>query len=297
MTKHHLFLLTALSLLITGLVFGPPASAGHGHKKQIKKGILLVTFGTSIPEAQKAFDNIDAAAKKRFPGVEIRWAFTAKMIRHKLAKQGRITLSPSEALAKMADENFTHVAVQSLHAIPGQEFHQLYQIAHAFEGLPKGIQKIIVGRPLLTTSEDLLRFVEVAKKEVIPTGRKPEEAVAFMGHGTHHPANTVYPALNYIFSRTDRKILVGTVEGYPGIDLVKEDLLKMQATKVWLIPLMSVAGDHARNDMAGPEPDSWKSQLAKAGISCQPVLKGLAECTGVVEIWLDHLAGALNHFK
>lgn len=290
----RLGLLCLVMLLI--LAFSLPAPAGHGKQKPTKKGILLVTFGTSIPAAAKVFANIEAAAKRKFPETEIRWAYTAKMIRHKLAKQGKVTLSPEAALAKMAEDNFTHVAVQSLHIIGGEEFHNLYTTAKRFQGMPKGIKKVIVGRALISSKDDMLAVAEAMMKQ-IPKARKADEAVVFMGHGTHHPANAVYPAMNYVFARMDPNVLVGTVEGYPEIDQIKEDLLKRKIKKAYLIPFMSVAGDHAVNDMAGDEDDSWKSILTKAGIKCETKLVGMAANSGVVEVWMDHLARALSHFK
>lgn len=286
-------------VLLAGLLilsFTIPALAGHGSDKPVKKGILLVTFGTSIPEAARVFANVEAAAKRKFPKTEIRWAFTAKMIRHKLAKQGKTTFSPEMALSKMAEEDFTHVAVQSLHIIGGEEFHNLYKTAKRFQGMPKGITKVVVGRPLISSKDDMLLVAEAMMKQV-PKARKKGEAVLFMGHGTHHPGNAVYPAMNYVFSRMDGNVLVGTVEGYPGIGEVKEDLLKRKIKKAYLIPFMSVAGDHAVNDMASDEDDSWKSILTKAGIKCETILVGMAANSGIVDIWLNHLDRALSHFK
>jgi sirohydrochlorin cobaltochelatase len=89
---------------------------------------------------------------------------------------------------------------------------------------------------------------------------------------------------------------VGTVEGYPAIDDIKEWLLKRNIDKAYLMPFMSVAGDHAINDMAGEEADSWKSVLTKAGINCVPILKGTAEYDDFVNIWVNHIKGPLNHF-
>ena len=94
----------------------------------------------------------------------------------------------------------------------------------------------------------------------------------------------------------DPNIIVGTVEGYPEVDLVKELLLKNNIKKAYLIPFMSVAGDHAKNDMASDEEDSWKSIFTKAGIQCVPVLKGTAEFDVFVDIWVDHLGGPLSYF-
>ena len=271
-------------------------AGGHGEKKQEKKGILLVAFGTSVPSAQKALDAIDKAAKARFPETEIRWAYTSKIIRHKLAKQGKVMLSPAEALAKMADEDFTHVAVQSFHSMAGSEFHDVYSSAKAFQRMPEGIQSVIVGRPLLSSAEDMKRVAEAVLANV-PKERKKDEAVVLMGHGSHHPGNAVYAAMAYVFNKLDPNVSVGTVEGYPEIAEVKEELLARGNKVAWLMPFMSVAGDHAVNDMAGDEEDSWKSVLSEMGIECRPVLKGTAEYPEVVEVWLDHLAGAFGHFK
>jgi sirohydrochlorin cobaltochelatase len=117
-----------------------------------------------------------------------------------------------------------------------------------------------------------------------------------MGHGTHHPSNAFYAALMFQMQLMDPNIFIGTVEGYPDIDLIKDLLLKKKIKKAYLIPFMSVAGDHAKNDMAGDEDDSWKSILTKAGIKCVPILKGSAEFDAFVDIWVDHVGGPLRHF-
>lgn len=288
--------LLVILVAVWALALAGPAQAGHGGEKAMKKGILLVTFGTSIDRAAKAFDMIDAATKARFPGVAVRWAYTAKIIRDKLAKQGRSIDSPAVALAKMGEEGFTHVAVQSLHVIPGYEFDDLAATAKAFEGLPEGIERISLGQPLIAGPDDMTRLAKAVLAD-LPAERKKDEAVVFMGHGTHHPAGAAYPAMAYVFKQADPLTVVGTVEGFPEIDQVKAELLAMKVKTAWLIPLMSVAGDHAMNDMAGGEDDSWKSILTKAGIECKPVLKGLAENPQVVDIWLDHLATAYDRLN
>jgi sirohydrochlorin cobaltochelatase len=261
----------------------------------MKKGILLVAFGSTIPEAQIAFENIDRSVKKAFPGVEVYWAYTSRIIIAKMAKEGKHLVTPVEALAGMMGEKFTHVAVQALHVIPGAEFHGLVQNVRRFEGMSKGIEQVSVGYPLLATSEDLQRVAEAMIK-IIPPERKKKDAVVFMGHGTHHPADVYYAALNYHVQKLDPNIFVGTVEGWPEIDDVIADLQKRGINKAYLLPLMSVAGDHARNDMVGPEENSWKSILEKQGIDSEPVLKGLAEYEEFVDIWLDHLKTAFSQF-
>jgi len=284
-----------VSLVLVSLVLPESTICAHGEKQPMKNGILLVAFGSTVPEAQISFENIDRSVKKAFPGVEVYWAYTSRIIIAKMAKEGKNLSTPVEALAKMMGEKFTHVAVQALHVIPGEEFHGLAQNVRRFEGMSKGIERVSVGYPLLATSEDLQRVADAMIK-IIPPERKKKDAVVFMGHGTHHPADVYYAALNYHVHKLDPNIFVATVEGWPEIDDVIKDLKKEGLDKVYLMPLMSVAGDHARNDMAGPEEKSWKSILEKEGIDCEPVLKGLAEYREFVDIWVDHLKAAFSQF-
>jgi sirohydrochlorin cobaltochelatase len=224
----------------------------------------------------------------------VRWAFTSHIIRKKLAQKGRHLDSPEVALAKMQDGGFTHVAVQSLHTIGGAEYHDLRRTVGAFK-IMGGFQRIILGYPLLATQEDMQRTVGAILK-TIPKDRQKGDAVVLMGHGTHHPSNAFYAALMFQLQLEDPNIFVGTVEGYPEVDVIKEMLLKKKIKKAYLMPFMSVAGDHAKNDMAGDEEDSWKSILTKAGIQCVPILKGTAEYDSFVDIWVSHISGPMSHF-
>jgi sirohydrochlorin cobaltochelatase len=269
-------------------------AGGHGHKAPKKVGTLLVAFGSSIASAQVSFENIEQKTRAAYPGIPVRWAYTSTIIRKKLAKQGQMLDSPEVALAKMQDESFTHVAVQSLHTIGGEEYHDLRRTVGAFK-MMGGFQRIILGYPLLATQDDMQRAVNALLAN-IPKERKMTEAVVLMGHGTHHPSNAFYAALMFQLQLEDPNIFVGTVDGYPEVDLIKTLLLKNKIKKAYLMPFMSVAGDHAKNDMAGDEEDSWKSIFTAAGIECIPVLKGTAEFDNFVEIWVDHLGGPLSHF-
>jgi sirohydrochlorin cobaltochelatase len=128
-------------------------------------------------------------------------------------------------------------------------------------------------------------------------GRKPADAVIFMGHGTgHHPADAIYLAMNQVVQEIDTRAFVRTVEGNLTIETLLPKLKQLKIKKVYLVPLMSVAGDHAKNDMAGDEPDSWKSILTRNGYPCEPILKGTADYPEIVAVWLDHLRTVLAHF-
>jgi len=292
--RNKLIIPVLAIVLIVGLC-ALALAGGHGRKAPKKIGILLVAFGSSEPSAQVSFENIDKKARAAYPGTPIRWAYTSHIIRKKLAKQGKHLDSPEVALAKMQDEGFTHVAVQSLHTIGGSEYHDLRRTVGAFRVMG-GFQRVILGYPMLATQEDMQRTVDAILKN-IPQDRKKNEAVVLMGHGTHHPSNAFYAALMFQLQLKDPNIFVGTVEGYPEVDLIKELLLKKKIKKAYLMPLMSVAGDHAKNDMAGDEDDSWKSILTKAGIQCVPILRGTGEYDDFVDIWVDHLGGPLGHFE
>jgi sirohydrochlorin cobaltochelatase len=131
----------------------------------------------------------------------------------------------------------------------------------------------------------------------VPKERKAGEAVVLMGHGTHHPSDAIYSALMYKARKMDPNYLVGTVEGNPSFEEVRDLLVAAKIKKAYLIPFMTVAGDHAMNDMAGDEPDSWKSQLAAAGITSLPVMKGMAEVDAIVDMWIDQLKLTMAHLK
>lgn len=274
-------------LILTGLLAIILSSMGtSAQTKTQKKGILLITFGTSYPEARKAFDNIEEEVKKNWPDIDVFWAYTSGFIRKKLAKQGIQMDSPSEALAKMGEAGYTHIAAQSLHIIPGAEFHDVVHTVIGLSRIQKGVGKTTMGRPLVSNHEDLQRMARFFTQQ-LPVS--DDEAVVLMGHGTHHDANIYYPGFQYYLNDLSDRHYVATVEGYPSLDNVIKQLKKQHIKKVTLTPFMSVAGDHAQNDMAGEEKESWKSQLEAEGFEVDVVMKGLAEYDEVVKIWTGHL--------
>lgn len=282
--------------VVLAMVLCAANAYAHKEAREMKKGILLVAFGTSEASAKVSFQHIEAKVKKAFPGVDVRWAYTSHIIRHKLAGQGDIILSPAQALAKMMDEGYTHVAVQSLHTIPGEEYHELAMTVNGFKAMPGGFDRLILGFPMLGAQDTVAKAVD-AIFATLPKARKANDAVVLMGHGTHHPGNIYYSAMNWQLQQKDPNIIMGTVEGYPELGDVIAWLKERKTGKVWLMPFMSVAGDHAKNDMAGHEEDSWKSRLTKAGFSCQTVLKGTAEYDEFVDIWVGQLAKAMTHCR
>ncbi|NCC25976.1 MAG: sirohydrochlorin cobaltochelatase, partial [Deltaproteobacteria bacterium] len=200
---------------------------------------------------------------------------------------------PAEALARLAARGFDRAVVLPLMVIPGEEFHALAQVCGRFQGMAKGLSRIVLADPLLASSADAERLAAI----LAATPRDDDEALVLMGHGSPHGADLCYPALQYFFSKTNSSILVGTVEGTPSLDDVLAELRARKTAKAVLRPLMTVAGDHARNDMAGPEEDSWVSVLSQAGIACRPLLQGLGSDPKVVALWVEHLKRAMKSLE
>ncbi len=293
--KKHM----AIVLMIFGVLLFEASLAGacphHPHHEETpdKTGILLVTFGSSYPQAQNAFGNIDEKVRAAFPDTEVRWAYTSRMVRNKMTERGKTLPSPEQALAKMTDDGFTRVAVQSLHVITGKEFHYLASVADAFERMGKGLDRITVGMPLLA-GQAAMEKTAAAITAAIPAERRPEEAVVLVGHGSAHPSNASYAALMWQLQQTDENLFIGTVSGFPDMGDILGALRKNGIRKAWLMPFMSVSGDHVQNDLFGDDHDTWKSAFNKAGIKVDAVNKGIAEYDVYVDIWIDHLKDALS---
>lgn len=259
------------------------------HSENRQPVILLVAFGTTIAEALAAFDRIDRQARLAFPEAEVRWAYTSKIVRRKLAARGTILDSPEIALARLMDEGHREVGILSLHVFPGREFHDLHHNVRLFSRMAKGFERVRMAMPLLSSHQDLTRAAEALVRS-LPAERTPDEAVLFVGHGNRaHPSDVAYTAMEHLLQKHDPRLLVGTIQGEPGLQDVIAELGRLGVTKAWLAPFMAVAGEHARTDMAGQQPGSWQSQLAAHGIMSRTVLRGLVEIPEVADIWLDHL--------
>ena len=295
--KQMLSIWAFVTLLLFGIQTDLSFAAGQTAKEEKGPAILLVTFGTSVESAQAAFRNIEKRVRAAFPNTEVRWAYTSKIIRKKLEKEGTKIDSPEMALARLMDDGYTKVAVQSLHMIPGAEFHEVNVNSRLFGQMAGGFKKVEVAMPLLSSDTAMDKALKEIMDRVVPKDRKASDALVLMGHGTHHPSDAIYSALMYKAQKLDPNLFVGTVEGVPSFDEIKGMLVQKKIKKTYLIPFMTVAGDHAMNDMAGDEPDSWKSQLTKAGIESVPVMKGLAEFDTIADMWIEQLKVAMTHLN
>lgn len=253
----------------------------------MKKGILIVSFGTSYADTRHAaIDAIESTIKTAYPDIPVYCAWTSKMIIRKLfITTGEKILTVREALEQMASDGVTDVYIQPTHVTNGIENDRMKEDAMTFQD---SFANITFGNPLITTTEDMQNIVQIITDSF--RDLPDDEALILMGHGSEHHANTVYAALDYMFKEMGyTHIHVGTVESYPTFENTLKLLEKQNTRHVHLAPLMIVAGDHANNDMAGDEKDSWMNMLKSAGYEVICHLKGLGEYPAIRKMFLAHL--------
>lgn len=258
-----------------------------------RKGILFAVPGTTCPEARGAFDLISAAASLRFPGVDLRWAYTSAPIRRKLTAQGLPVNSPEEALTAMQAEGITQAAVVSLHLTDGMEFGELEETVAAFGRQPGLRMKAVLGFALMACEADWLQALDSILNG-LPEKPGLHDRILLVAHGsTDSRAAKTLAAAALACRKVDPRLILGMILGVPERDEVVRNFSSDNVKKVWLVPCMVVAGYSAKEDIAGPGETSWATALTRAGIEVVPVVKGLAEFTGVVAVWLDQAAGLL----
>ena len=254
-----------------------------------REGVLLVAFGTSVPEANVALTALDRDFRAAFPQAEVEWAYTSQIIRRKLAEQGRPVGSIGQGLASLARKGVRVVRVQSLHVLAGEEFSALERAVLLDVKAHTGrFDAVYFGRPLLDSRQDADEVIR-AVLDSAASRRKPGEALVLMGHGQKHGrADVAFEGVRALFAEADPLVVMGSVEGSRGMDAVLADLARGKARRLWLQPFMVVAGDHARNDLAGDEEDSWASQLRARGYVVDSHLVGLGEIAGVRAVFVRH---------
>lgn len=253
-----------------------------------KGAILMVHFGTTYDDTRAlTIDAINAKMKAAFPDIEAREAWTSRIILRKLKARGVERMNPTEALIKLHEEGYTHILVQSTNIIEGTEMKELRR---EVESLSLNFKDIRVGNPLLYAPEDytiVVKSVCAAMDGAHKGGQK-----VLVGHGTPDPATASYAMFDYMLkSEGHADYHVGTVEGYPAFEDALRLLKSGKVKTVTLAPLMFVAGDHARNDIAG----DWKENLEKEGYKVNLYLKGLGENPGVQDLFIAHARFAAGH--
>ncbi len=259
-----------------------------------KDGILLVMFGTTVPSAQVALKALETDFKKAYGDKgSIIVAYTSEIIRKKLKARGTHIFSVEEGLNALAKEGVTHLTVQSFHVAPAAEFMETQRMmVRNIVNNPNRFTSAKLGDPLLVSKKDLEETVRVVL-EAIPQERTHEQAVLLMGHGNHNgPGDLVLLATANAFAAADKNVHLACVEGGLTFDDVLATLKADKVKTVWLMPFMIVAGDHALNDLVGPEADSWASMLKKEGFEVRQQVIGLGQLQGIRDIYLRHAKDA-----
>lgn len=272
--------------------------------------LLLVTFGSTYPGPHRTFARIRAFFAEAFPERDIYMAFTSGMcMRRWFDKTGEQYYPADQWLEAIGRAGYSRVSIQSLHIIPGMEYSFITDryLPTFTEHYPS--VEVAVGEPLLYSSEDIRRVGNViheAFAEALGRG----EALVMMGHGNstdkYPQANGKYDELNAYLQTLDRKMVIGTVD-YEAMlyEHVEQHLMRHcpPPTVLNFLPLMSVAGDHALNDMVGEweegaplEEQSWRTRLLERGFASDREtnchLHGLGDYDAICQIWLDHLLSA-----
>ena len=255
--------------------------------------LLVVSFGTSYNDSRRlTIGAIEAAMEEAFPDYSVRRGFTSQIIiDHVKSRDGEVIDNMTEALDRAVANGVKTLVVQPTHLMNGLEYNdvvaELASYADAFE-------QIAIGEPLLTSDED---FQTVMQAIVDATAEfdDGQTAICFMGHGTEAESNGVYEKMQQLLTDAGyANYYVGTVEAEPSLDDVLAAVEAGDYTKVVLRPLMIVAGDHANNDMAGDEEDSWKSAFEAAGYEVTCEVKGLGELEAIQQLLVAHAQAAID---
>ncbi|MCD8148693.1 MAG: sirohydrochlorin cobaltochelatase [Clostridiales bacterium] len=275
--------------------------------------ILVVSFGTSFNDSRaEDIKGIEDALQEAYPDWSVRRAFTAQIIiNHVLARDGESIDNVEQALQRAVDNGVKNLVIQPTHLMHGAEYDELVE---AVEEYTDNFESVKIAEPLLgevgddatVINEDKAEVAEIVTAEAVETAgyesldAAAEDGVAFvfMGHGTSHTANVTYNQMQTQMETLGYdNVFIGTVEGYDGTSCeeVIEKVAAAGYTKVVLRPLMVVAGDHANNDMAGEDEDSWLSMFEASGSfeSIETQIEGLGRIEAIQELYVEHTAAAM----
>ena len=277
--------------------------------------ILVCSFGTSFNNSRaQDIGGIEKAEQAAYPDWSVRRAFTAQIIiNHVEARDGEYIDNMDQALQRAVDNGVKNLIIQPTHLMHGAEYDEL---SEAVEGYKDKFESVKIAEPLLgevgddatVINEDKQKVAEDITAEAVKTaGYDSLDAAAsdgtafvFMGHGTSHEANVTYDQMQTQMENLGYKnVFIGTVEGKPADTECQAVIQKVKDAgykKVVLRPLMVVAGDHANNDMAGDDSDSWKSQFTDSGnfesVDCQ--IAGMGEIPDIQQIYVAHTKAAMD---
>ena len=277
--------------------------------------LLVVSFGTSFNDSRaEDIGGVEKALQEANPDWSVRRAFTAQIIiNHVQARDGEKIDNVEQALDRAVENGVKNLVVQPTHLMHGAEYDELVD---ALDGYKDKFETVTIAEPLLgevgrdatVVNEDKAAVAEAITAEAVKTAgfdslkaaKEDGTAFVFMGHGTSHTAKVSYSQMAAQMEKLGYdNVFIGTVEGEPEETACENVIAAVKEagyTKVILRPLMVVAGDHANNDMAGDDDDSWKSQFVASGnfesVDCQ--IAGLGEIDAIQQIYVAHTKAAID---
>lgn len=248
--------------------------------------ILVISFGTSYEQTRKkTIEQIEKNIHDTYPDLPLYRAWTSPHIRRKLQERDHMHIMDiAEAMDQMHADGIRNVVIQPTYVITGFEYDTMKKEILKFE---KNFDSVIICDSLIATQQDKQEICQALIREYHPAS---DEVLLFMGHGTEHIADKLYPELDRLFKEAGNpNIYMGTVEGNFSIESFLNKLKILNPSHIHLAPFMIVAGDHATNDMSGDNKNSWKSILEKGGYHVTCTLKGLGEFQSVRDIFIRHV--------
>jgi len=303
-------------------LLGGSAAFGSGSMANSANGnsaIIMASFGTTVPEAVGAITNITDIVRNAYPETEVRITFTSNIIRS-IWKERQAEPDtwisrgiPEEVLyvknfiatvGDLLEDGYTNIVVQPTHMFFMEQSHDLQQYVNGLASIRtmkprwKPINKIVMGRPALGRPGDLYPYHDDVEAVCETLAKDAEEArqagapLVYMGHGNEYWSTGIYAETEKKMRELypEIKTFIGVVEGAPTLDDLMSRMKHLESKKIILRPFMIVAGDHANNDMAGVEADSWKSVLTEAGYTVDAKLEGLGSNDEFAALFVDHIA-------
>ena len=277
--------------------------------------LLVVSFGTSFNDSRaEDVKGIEDALAEAYPDWSVRRAFTAQIIiNHVEARDDEVIDNMQQALDRAVENGVKNLVVQPTHLMHGAEYDEMTEAINEYKDK---FESVAIAEPMLGEVGDDATVINDDKKAVaqaitdaackeagfdsMDAAAEAGTAFVFMGHGTSHTANVTYDQMQTQMENLGFKnAFIGTVEGKPedtACDKVIEKVKEAGYKNVVLRPLMVVAGDHANNDMAGDDEDSWKSQFVASGnfdkVDCQ--IEGLGRVEAVEKLYVEHTKAAID---
>ena len=273
--------------------------------------LLAVSFGTSFADTrEKTIGAIERRLEKMFPDCTVQRCFTSRMIRKKLLERDGLKIySPEEAMQKALEKGIRELIVQPLYLMHGFEHRRLME---AVLDTAPSFDKLAVGKPLLSDDADFYTMADAIRRNL--PAPEPDTAVVLMGHGNEKkkkpiPSDAKTESLsardihdNEVFAVLQQTLrdtgadnyFVATVEGEPEIGDILPLIKERGFREVILAPFMVVAGDHARNDLAGESEDSWKNIFIRSGFQVETILRGIGEWQEVQDLFAAHAAQCME---